>query len=462
MTGRSGHGTHVLCRAGRSGPDGAASRVHGGVFPVSARCGLGPLGVPATPHDGAAEGTENLVHKGCVCCLGFLLSTDGGLQLPAHRQRPDLVDRENGAQVCRSGGLRCPLALADGLQLLSTVQLEPPRRRPVPAVWPAALSPRPEAVEGMPRVPAAGFPRHDSRQGVGGLVMGQGGGAVRQGCSCLEHGDDSFQVPVALLWVRGDLPLVVVATFQHDGGDGTGFILASWGCCVCRLRPWWVSLHQVPKVAPPDRGCPAFTFRQAFVRWDVEGVGSRLWGSLFPAPDAWRGPLVHRWRNERVCPAQVRDPYPALVRLVDVEPTDPRVNKVVRNLHPGGDERLELPHGDVSACGVRQRDHSEEPLSVDVLEMSPEGCQQHARGCVGVDVVDCPQVCFVKEVRVPQLSWSRGWGGMVSWSRSGVVPVREGCPGMVSRCSSGTFPVEGSCCGDIGRDAAVGGDPLDF
>ena len=74
------------------------------------------------------------MHKGCVCCLGFHLSAEGGLQLPAHRQRPDLVDRENGAQLCRSGGLRRPLALGDGLQLLPAVQVEPPRRCPVPSV----------------------------------------------------------------------------------------------------------------------------------------------------------------------------------------------------------------------------------------------------------------------------------------------------------------------------------------
>ena len=173
VTGRVGQGTRVPCWAGRGGPDGAASRVHGGVFLASARGGLGPWGVSHTPHEGAAEGTEDLVHKGCVCCSGFRLSADGGLQLPVHRQRPDLVDRENGAQICRSGGLRRPLALGDGLQLLPAVQVEPPRRCPVPGVRPAALSPPPEAVEGMARVPAAGFSRHDGRQGVLGFVMGR-------------------------------------------------------------------------------------------------------------------------------------------------------------------------------------------------------------------------------------------------------------------------------------------------
>ena len=59
--------------------------------------GLGPWRVPHTQHEGAAEGTEDLVHKGCMCCLGFCLSADGGLRLPAHRQRPDLLESKNGA-----------------------------------------------------------------------------------------------------------------------------------------------------------------------------------------------------------------------------------------------------------------------------------------------------------------------------------------------------------------------------
>ena len=47
------------------------------------------------------------------------------------------------------------------------------------------------------------------------------------------------------------------------------------------------------------------------------------------------------------------DPYVSLVRLVGVEPRDPRVNKVVRDLCPGGDERPEVPHkiSVVAACG---------------------------------------------------------------------------------------------------------------
>ena len=461
VTGRSAQGMRSPFSVGRCSPDCAGSRVCRGVFPVPARGGLGPWGVPLMSHEGATEGTEDLVHKGCVCRLGFRLSADGGQRFSAHRQRPDLVDRKNGAQVCCSYGLRRSLVLGDGLQLLSSVQAAPPRRCPVPGVQPAALGPLPESVEGMPRVPAAGFTRHDGRQGVWGLVMGQGGWAVWQGCSCREHPVDGFQVPVALLRVRSDPHLVVVATFEHNHGDGAGVIFASWGSCACRLRPSWVSLHHVPEVAAPVGGCPGFLVRQAFVRWDVEGLGSRLWGGPFPAPGAWRGPGFRWWRNERVRTAQVRDPDTHLVLPVEVEPPDPRINEVVRDLHPGGDKCLELPHGDVRGCSVRQGDDGEEPVWVEVQEPSPEGCHQPARGCVGVDVIDCPQFVFFKEVVLLPCGGLWGGGGMVSWSWSRPVQVGERCPGVVSRCPIGTLPVEGSCCGDIGRDAVVVGGPPD-
>ena len=61
------------CWLGRGGTDGAALRLHGGVFPVSACGWLGPCGIHETSHEGA----EDLVHKGCVSCLGFCLGADG-------------------------------------------------------------------------------------------------------------------------------------------------------------------------------------------------------------------------------------------------------------------------------------------------------------------------------------------------------------------------------------------------
>ena len=82
----------------------------------------------------------------------------------------------------------------------------------------AVPRPPPEAVEGMAWVPGAGRPRYDGRQGVRGLVVAQGGGAVRQGHGRREHGADGLQAPVALLRVRGYTHLVVVAIFQHDHG----------------------------------------------------------------------------------------------------------------------------------------------------------------------------------------------------------------------------------------------------
>ena len=70
--------------------------------PVVGR-GSGPWGVTHTSYKGAAEGTEDFVHQGRVCRPGLRLSADGWLQLPAQRQCPDLVDREDGAQVGLSG-----------------------------------------------------------------------------------------------------------------------------------------------------------------------------------------------------------------------------------------------------------------------------------------------------------------------------------------------------------------------
>ena len=66
---------------------------------VRRRCGscgrvrLRVLGVSHASHKGAAEGTEDFVHKGRACRPGPRLSADGGLLSFAQRQRPDLVDR---------------------------------------------------------------------------------------------------------------------------------------------------------------------------------------------------------------------------------------------------------------------------------------------------------------------------------------------------------------------------------
>ena len=79
-----------------------------------------------------------------------------------------------------------------------------------------------------------------------------------------------------------------------------------------------------------------------------------------------------------------------------------------------------------------------------------------------MDVVDRPQFRFVKGVLVPPLWWSGGWGALVCWSWSGVVPVGEVCPGVVPKCPPGTFPAAGSRRWGVEQDAAAGGEPPEF
>ena len=78
------------------------------------------------PDEGGAEGGQDIAHKGCMCCSCFILRADGGLHL-SRRQPPDLLDREDRAQVRRGGGVR-PSVWRNDLRLLPAVQVEPPRR----------------------------------------------------------------------------------------------------------------------------------------------------------------------------------------------------------------------------------------------------------------------------------------------------------------------------------------------
>ena len=240
------------------------------------------------------------------------------------------------------------------------------------------------------------------------MAWEQGGGAVRQARGRREHGVDGLQAPVALLRVRDDPHLVVVAILQHDHGDGAGVTFARWGRCACRLR---VVRRQAREVVPPATGGPAFPCLQALVRWDTEVVGPRWRGGPLPASGAGCGPGI-RWRRyERVYPAQVWDPHAPLGRLVGVEPPDPRFNEVVGELCPGGDERLELPYKDLGCRGMWQGDHGEKPVRVDVTEVFPEGGHQLARGRGSVDAVERPQFRFVEGTRAPLLRLSGGRGG---------------------------------------------------
>ena len=102
-------------------------------------------------------------------------------------------------------------------------------------------------------------------------------------------------------------------------------------------------------------------------------------------------------------PAQVWDPHGPLGRLVGVEPPDPRFNEVVRDLCPGGDERLELSHKDLGCRGMWQGDYGEKPVRVDATGV--------ARGRGSVDVVERLQFHVVEGTRAPLLWRSGGPGG---------------------------------------------------
>ena len=213
---------------------------------------------------------------------------------------------------------------------------------------------------------------------------------------------------MVVLRVWDDPHLVVVAILQHDHGDGTGVMFARHGRCARRLR---VVRRQVREVVPPATGGPAFLCLQALVRWDTEVVESRWWGGPLPASGGGCGPGVRRRRYERVYPAQVWDPDAPLGLLVGVEAPDPRFNEVVRDLCPGGDERLELSHKDLGCRGMWQGDYGGKPVRVDVTEVFPEGGHQLARGRGSVDVVERPQFRFVQGTRAPLLWRSGGRGG---------------------------------------------------
>ena len=95
----------------------------------------------------------------------------------------------------------------------------------------------------------------------------------------------------------------------------------------CRLR---IALCHFPEVLPPLLGRPAFPVCQARVRWNIEGVGAQLRRGSRPASRVGCTSGLGQRGDESLCPGEVRDPYPPLVRLLVFEPPDPHVDEVVR------------------------------------------------------------------------------------------------------------------------------------
>ena len=172
-----------------------------------------------------------------------------------------------------------------------------------------------------------------------------------------------------------------------------------------------VALPHVPEAAAPSSGRPAFPGRQATARQDVEVFGAQLRRGLFSGSGAcsrlrpgWRG-------DERVCSSKVSDPHLPLVRMGEVERSDPHVDEVVLGALPGVEERLELPHADVGST-MRQEGHSEAPVRLDALAVFLEGVYQGVRGRAVIDVASPLQLLQVKELS--RLWRSPGQGG--AWS----------------------------------------------
>ena len=104
---------------------------------------------------------------------------------------------------------------------------------------------------------------------------------------------------------------------------------------------------------------------------------------------------------------------------------------------PRGDKPLELPHKDSGCWGVWQGDLGEEPVRVDVTEVSPEGCHQLARGRGSVDAVEHLSSASSKGPAPPCCVGRAGGGGMAIWCWSSVAPAGEGCREMVPGCPPG-------------------------
>ena len=120
-------------------------------------------------------------------------------------------------------------------------------------------------------------------------------------------------------------------------------------------------------------------------------------------------PRLGLWGDERVRPGEVLDPHLPLFWLVEVEPPDPRVDEVVCGALPGDAERLESPPADARST-MRQTGHSEAPVWVQALEVSPERIYQAVLGRAVIVVVGPPQFLQVKGANVPRLLWSQESG----------------------------------------------------
>ena len=92
--------------------------------------------------------------------------------------------------------------------------------------------------------------------------------------------------------------------------------------------------------------------------------------------------------DDPVCAREMWDPYPLLVSLVVVEPTDPHIYEVVSGALPAGEQCLGA-RTQMLVAQCRKRATAKGGFWVEALEVPPEGAYQVMGGHAVIDVL-CP------------------------------------------------------------------------
>ena len=149
-----------------------------------------------------------------------------------------------------------------------------------------------------------------------------------------------------------------------------------WGKWVWRslLEKLTLSFTQLPGDAiyvPPGRKMP---------------IRKPRWGRMLKIGWCWAA--GRRWGNEGVRPSELWGIHPVLSQLMNVEPPNAPVDKVVWHAFLAVEECLDLPHIDGDGA-LWQRDCGDQPVGPEELEVSSKVAHQAVRRCVLHYIVDC-------------------------------------------------------------------------